>query len=167
MSICLYCVMEDFIRRPGRPKRCRNIEHKLDDSCFIPRGAHKKEQVSLDPDELEAIRLTSLEGLYQLEAARRMNISRQTLGRILKTAHFKIADSLINGKILNLKGENMQHQHRGKGSHGYCICPKCETREQHTPGQPCQSTPCPKCGMKMLREGSEHHQQWLNRRNEK
>lgn len=120
-------------------------------------------------DELEAIRLTSLEDLYQVEAARLMHVSRQTLGRILKNAHYKIADSLINGKILKIHGGNVKHQHQGsgQGAQGYCICPKCETRLAHEAGLPCQSTLCPKCSSKMLREGSEHHQQWLSRREKK
>jgi len=55
-------------------------------------------------DEFEAIRLTDLEGLYQADAAEKMNISRQTLGRILESAHKKIADALVHGKALLIKG---------------------------------------------------------------
>ena len=55
-------------------------------------------------DEFEAIRLTDLEGLYHAQAAEKMNISRQTIGRILESAHKKIADALVNGKALLIKG---------------------------------------------------------------
>ena len=55
-------------------------------------------------DEFEAIRLTDLEGLYQADAAEKMSISRQTLGRILESARKKIADALVNGKALLIKG---------------------------------------------------------------
>ncbi len=62
------------------------------------------EQVALTVDELEAIRLADLEGLYQEEAAQRMNVSRQTFGRIITEAHKKIADALVYGKALSIDG---------------------------------------------------------------
>ncbi len=55
-------------------------------------------------DEYEAIRLADLEGLYQEQAASRMNISRQTFGRIIESAHRKVADVLVNGKALKIEG---------------------------------------------------------------
>jgi len=62
------------------------------------------QHITLTFDELEAIRLTDLQGLYQEQAAEKMNISRQTLGRILESAHKKIADALVNGKALAIQG---------------------------------------------------------------
>jgi len=55
-------------------------------------------------DELEAIRLADLEGLYQEKAAERMEVSRATFGRILDAAHRKIAGALIRGKALRIEG---------------------------------------------------------------
>jgi NAD-dependent SIR2 family protein deacetylase len=46
------------------------------------------------------------------------------------------------------------------GADGRCICPKCETETEHRAGIPCQEERCPKCGAKMLREGSEHYLRW-------
>ncbi len=66
------------------------------------------EEVTLTVDEFEAIRLADLEGLYQADAAEKMNISRQTLGRILESAHKKIADALVHGKALLIKGGPIQ-----------------------------------------------------------
>lgn len=54
------------------------------------------------PDELEALRLADLEGLYQEDCARRMGISRTTFSRTLATAHRKLADTLLHGKRLVL-----------------------------------------------------------------
>ena len=73
---------------------------------YKPRGIPLSvlEEVTLTVDEFEAIRLTDLEGLYQADAAEKMSISRQTLGRILESAHRKIADALVNGKALLIKG---------------------------------------------------------------
>lgn len=62
------------------------------------------QHVTLTIGELEAIRLTDLQGLYHAEAAKKMNVSRQTLGRILASAHKKIADALVNAKALAIEG---------------------------------------------------------------
>lgn len=51
-------------------------------------------------------------------------------------------------------------QHQGKGAGGTCVCPKCREKIPHKAGVPCQEEKCPKCGAKMLREGSYHHQLW-------
>jgi predicted DNA-binding protein (UPF0251 family) len=66
------------------------------------------EAVNLTVDEFEAVRLADLEGLYQENAAEKMRISRQTFGRILDSAHKKIADALVNGKALSIEGGNFQ-----------------------------------------------------------
>ncbi len=55
-------------------------------------------------DEFEAIRLADQEGLYQEEAARRMGVSRTTFGRILDSAHRKVAEVLAGGRCLRLEG---------------------------------------------------------------
>ncbi|MDD5692416.1 MAG: DUF134 domain-containing protein [Candidatus Omnitrophica bacterium] len=62
------------------------------------------EEVNLTLDELEAVRLADLKGLYQEEAAKKMDISRQTFGNIIEKAHRKIADVLLNAKALKIEG---------------------------------------------------------------
>jgi predicted DNA-binding protein (UPF0251 family) len=64
------------------------------------------QRVDLSLDEMEAIRLCYLEGLYQEEAAEIMKISRQTLGRVLRSANQKIADFLVNKKTLCINSGN-------------------------------------------------------------
>jgi predicted DNA-binding protein (UPF0251 family) len=73
---------------------------------YKPRGipVAELEEVILSTDELEAIRLADLDGLYQEKAAGNMNISRQTFGNIVCSAHQKIADALVNGKALKIEG---------------------------------------------------------------
>ena len=89
-----------------RPKCYRKVGCEPDANYFKPRGvpASALEEVVLSLDEFEAVRLADLEGLYQEEAASKMNISRQTFGRIIETARGKIADVLINGKALKIEG---------------------------------------------------------------
>jgi predicted amidophosphoribosyltransferase len=46
----------------------------------------------------------------------------------------------------------------GMGSGGFCVCPKCGQKIPHQRGVPCQQERCPHCNVKMVREGSYHHQ---------
>jgi hypothetical protein len=97
-----------------RPKCCRNVFGIPDKNYFKPRGipAVELEEVVLTIDEYEAVRLADFERLYQVEAAAKMNISRQTFGRIIETAHYKIADVLIHGKALKIEGGEITVDHR-------------------------------------------------------
>ena len=90
----------------SRPKCCRHVCGLPDKNYFKPRGipASELKEVVLSLDEYETIRLADYEQLYQEEAASRMNISRQTFGRIIEAAHKKIADVLLNGKALKIEG---------------------------------------------------------------
>ena len=93
-----------------RPCRCRKIRCNPDTNYFKPRGIplDMLKEVNLALDELEAIRLADLEGLYQESAAKKMNISRQTFGNIIERAHRKIADALLNAKALKIEGGTVQ-----------------------------------------------------------
>lgn len=62
------------------------------------------EEIELALDEVEAMRLTDIENLYQAEAAVRMGISRQTLGTIIARAHKKVALAIMEGKALRISG---------------------------------------------------------------
>ena len=62
------------------------------------------EEVVVTLDEVEALRLADLNGLYQEQAADQMKISRATFARIVEVARKKVADALIHGKALRLEG---------------------------------------------------------------
>jgi predicted DNA-binding protein (UPF0251 family) len=68
------------------------------------------QEVVLEMDEYEAIRLKNFEGLYQDKAAESMQISRQTFGRILDSANKKIAEALITGKAIKINHNNQKDE---------------------------------------------------------
>jgi predicted DNA-binding protein (UPF0251 family) len=89
-----------------RPCCLRQIGCKPPAGLFKPAGipACALEQVTLTLDEVEALRLADLNGLYQEQAAEQMKISRPTFARIIEQARRKVADALIHGKALRLEG---------------------------------------------------------------
>jgi len=92
----------------GRPKKKRLIQGGPKISQFSPRGRPgRPDEVELTIDQYEAIRLADGRGLDQAQACKYMGISRQTFGRILKEAHKRLADGLINGKIIRVSGGNV------------------------------------------------------------
>jgi len=92
----------------GRKRKNRNIDADHSGICFKPCGVQRVnlQRVILDEDEMEAIRLADLEGLYQQECSEKMAISRTTFSRLIESARKKIADALINTKALRIKKQN-------------------------------------------------------------
>jgi predicted DNA-binding protein (UPF0251 family) len=84
----------------------RHVSRRPLADFFKPVGVpcHALEIVTLALDEVEALRLADLEGLYQEQASAQMKISRQTFARIVEAARRKTADALIHGKALRLEG---------------------------------------------------------------
>jgi uncharacterized protein len=85
-------------------RRQRHIGFSARHRCFKPCGVRQNalQSVELEAEELEAIRLTDYEGLYQQECAERMQISRTTFSRTIESARRKIADALLHGKSINI-----------------------------------------------------------------
>ena len=90
----------------ARPINCRRVGSMPKSNYFKPRGIplFALEEVVLTVDEFEAIRLADLERLYQEQAAEKMKVSRQTFGRIIDSAHKKMAEALVQGKALKIEG---------------------------------------------------------------
>ena len=59
-------------------------------------------------DEFEAIRLIDLEGLRQEQCAAQMRVSRTTVTEIYERARHKVADALVNGRTLVIRGGNYE-----------------------------------------------------------
>lgn len=89
-----------------RPRLSRIIENAPVAERFKPQGipAYRLEEVVLPLEGLEALRLADRLGLMHEEAAERMNVSRQTFGRVLAEARRIVADALVTGKIIRIEG---------------------------------------------------------------
>jgi predicted DNA-binding protein (UPF0251 family) len=139
-----------------RPRFRRRIGCLPERRYFRPDGndAANTAEVILEPDEVEALRLADLEGLHQEEAAENMGISRQTFGRIVESAHDKVADALIHGKAIRFMnpGDGFELSAMPSGPNGYCVCPQCGFRKLHEAGRPCRKEVCPECGAAMVRQ---------------
>ncbi|MCG8483303.1 MAG: DUF134 domain-containing protein [Clostridia bacterium] len=91
-----------------RPKKWRKVcslpAHKL----YGPRNCKSDENeiIEMEVEEFETIRLMDFEGLNQTECAEKMNVARSTVQRIYDDARKKMADSLVNGKLLKIEGGN-------------------------------------------------------------
>ena len=99
-----------------RPKKTRWVKCEPDEKCFKPqcRPMHELEGVVLTMDEYEAVRLSDLKGLTQEEAAEEMKVHRSTVSRILNSAHLKIADALVNVKVIRIEGGSCRILKRGQ-----------------------------------------------------
>ncbi len=135
-------------------------------SHFKPAGARMRGLAYsvLTVDEFESIRLMDHEGLRQVDAAKRMNVSQPTFHRLYESARKKIADALVNGKAIRIEGGNYRlyrggdlMQGRGRmggsaaGPSGECVCTKCGRKAPHQTGMPCYRMKCPDCGATMTR----------------
>ncbi len=60
------------------------------------------EEIILEKDELESLRLADFLAFSHEKAASQMNISRATFGRIIEKARKKIVDAVINGKAIRI-----------------------------------------------------------------
>ncbi len=91
-----------------RPKVERTICGRPARSMFKPNGipARELEHHTLLADEFEALRLVDHIGMQQIQAAEAMGVSRQTLANIVKSARFKVADCLLQGKALVMAESN-------------------------------------------------------------
>ncbi|MCD6138085.1 MAG: DUF134 domain-containing protein [Deltaproteobacteria bacterium] len=89
-----------------RPRKPRFVQGGPMANAFRPLGipAGNMEEVVLPVEGLEALRLSDLERLDHEAAAARMNVSRQTFGRVLAEARQLVAEALVLGKAIRIQG---------------------------------------------------------------
>lgn len=96
---------------------------------------HALVEVHLGADGWEALRLCDHEGLDQEQAAKRMDVSRPTFGRILDRARRAVAQALVEGGslVIDLPADAVQECAgcRGvwPGSASLTRCPACGSCE--------------------------------------
>ncbi|MBW1781410.1 MAG: DUF134 domain-containing protein [Deltaproteobacteria bacterium] len=102
-----------------RPRKRRFVQGRPIVDAFIPSTVPPwgTEEIVLSVEGLEAIRLNDFQGMDQETAARLMNVSRQTFGRILAEARAIVADALVMGKVLKIEGGHFDMPPRGRGRH--------------------------------------------------
>ena len=88
-----------------RPQKQKKVSFNPEHNYFTP-ISHKhiiSEEISLEKEEFEAIRLKDFENLDQKACSDMMNVSQPTFHRLLKRARKKIALALIKGHVLRIK----------------------------------------------------------------
>lgn len=99
-----------------RYKKRRFIAREPENEIFSPSGSSFNQELILNLEGFEAIRLSDHENLDQESASKIMGVSRQTYGRILKEARRTVAEALVTGKRIRISGGD--YQLRGSGGNG-------------------------------------------------
>ncbi len=129
-----------------RPRKCRRVCGLPGVDRFGPLDEQLRENMAINMtvEEYETIRLIDLEGKTQQECSERMEVARTTVQGIYDVARKKLADALVNGKLLHIAGGDYELCTRG--GPGQCKwrqeCPKrridaldsarCKMREKET-----------------------------------
>ncbi|MFA6308876.1 MAG: DUF134 domain-containing protein [Clostridia bacterium] len=89
-----------------RPRKWRKVCCMPESNRFGPLNVATAAEkfVVMSIDEYETIRLIDMEGFTQEECAKQMNIARTTVQGMYNDARKKVAESLVNGKILRIEG---------------------------------------------------------------
>ena len=89
-----------------RPKKERLVRCPPGERRFVPlpKSAGNRVPLCLTLDEMEAMRLADFERLEQEEVARRMQVHRSTVSRILDSARHKIAEALVQIRPFKIEG---------------------------------------------------------------
>ncbi len=100
-----------------RPRKLRCVQGQPIVDAFIPSSVPPwgRQEVTLPIEGLEAIRLVDYQGMDQETAARMMDVSRPTFGRILAEARAIVADALVMGKVLRIQGGHFAMPPWGSG----------------------------------------------------
>ena len=140
-----------------RRRCCGRIDETIVSQTFLPQGFSRWPEVTVQFEELEAIRLKDILGLDQTECAASMGFSRATFQRILGAAREKIATALVEGRPIIIQGGHYTVKKR------IFECLDCRQQWEEEPcsagGKPGYELTCPECGSlrkKRFDTGSKH-----------
>jgi len=90
----------------ARPRKWRKVCCLPDCNLFGPLNASINEErfINMTVDEYETIRLIDLEKFTQEECANQMNVARTTVQSMYNDARSKVAESLVNSKVIRIEG---------------------------------------------------------------
>lgn len=90
----------------ARPMKWRQVCSLPENDRFGPLdpSGEARSHVIMTVDEYECIRLIDLEGFNQEACAQQMNVARSTVQGIYTEARRKLAEALVNGKVLHIEG---------------------------------------------------------------
>ena len=131
------------IYKMPRPQDKRIVHEPPLFSEFKPLGIKGQdlEQILLTLDEYEALRLADYKSLSHAEAAEEMEISRSTFTRLIEKARKKIAELIIDGRLLTIDGGNIHfrnniircdncgHMFNIKINTTFSECPDCHSKK--------------------------------------
>lgn len=101
----------------ARPYKCRRVCGLPRCTAFRPEVPTDEEPVLLSVDEYETIRWMDKEGVDQEGCAVRMQVSRATVQAIYDRARRKIAEALVEGRIISINGGDYRLCHGGECRH--------------------------------------------------
>jgi len=93
----------------GRDKLKRKLQFKPLCTSFGSLSCKSEDTIHLLHEEMEALYLMDNQGLYQVDAAAQMGVSRTTFARILKTAREKVSMMLITGANLVIEDDKDEY----------------------------------------------------------
>ena len=107
-----------------RPRKCRKVCRLPDNSGFVPvEKTSETEPIVLNVDEYEALRLIDREGFSQEQCGEYMKVARATVQQIYTSARKKLADALVEGRLLTISGGDYR---LCDGKEEYCGCGGCQ-----------------------------------------
>lgn len=105
-----------------RPRKCRKVCHFPNSLEFVPAGdGPEAPPVILSVDEYEAVRLIDREGFSQEQCGEFMGIARTTVQQIYANARRKLADFLVDGRPLHIRGGDYRLCRGGERECGGCF----------------------------------------------
>lgn len=127
----------------GRRTRMRSVKSPPDNFYFHSRSDEPsfENKIEITVAEFEAMRLKHYLGMTQKICAEKMGLSQPTFSRILKNAHRKITEAIIEGKEIRVQGGNVDYKEIFNG-YGCLVC--FEEWEDELASRERQ-VPCPKC----------------------
>ena len=135
----------------ARPKKNRIVHIPPVFAGFRPKSLQfgSYDLVVFSIDEYEAIRLVDYRGLTHLEAAQEMLISRPTLTRLIDKARSKLAEFIVEGRIISIEGGNIHFRNN------LIRCLNCGSTFTIDIGD--QEESCPQCHSDNLQNLAKEH----------